>query len=359
MKRKILIVDDMAINLSILRDILEEDYEIVSADNGCDALKYIDKKHESLSLILLDIMMPKMNGFEVLEKLRSRDFFERIPIVVITGDDSDDSEKRCLDYGVVDFIHKPFNEAIVKLRVSNVIDLFTYKNSLEDRVNRQTETLVKQYFQLKEQTQKLRESNEKMIDILGTIVETRNLESGLHVQRVKVYTGILAKRVMLDYPEYGLDDYTVDIIMQASALHDVGKIAISDSILLKPGRLTAEEFEEMKKHTTKGCELLKHMEGTWNDEYLKISGEICKYHHERYDGKGYPEGICGDEIPISAQIVAIADVYDALIHERVYKNAIPREEAFHMIMNGECGAFSTKILDCFSRSKAEFEAVSD
>lgn len=359
MKRTILIVDDMSINLNILRDILEENYEVSTADNGYDALKYIDKNHDKLSLVLMDIMMPKMNGFEVLAELKKKDYFERIPILVITGDDSADSERRCLDYGVADFIHKPFNEAFVKLRVSNVIDLFSYKNSLEDRVNRQTETLVKQYFQLKDQTAKLRENNERMIDILGTIVETRNLESGLHVQRVKVYSGILAKRVMLDYPEYGLDDYTVDIIMQASALHDVGKIAISDSILLKPGRLTTEEFEEMKKHTTKGCELLTNMEGAWNEEYMQISRDICKYHHERYDGRGYPEGLSGDDIPISAQIVAIADVYDALIHERVYKSAIPREDAFKMIMNGECGAFSEKILDCFNKSKAEFEAVAD
>lgn len=359
MNGKILVVDDVEINRDILKDILESEYEVVMAENGVEALRYIEENHDSLSLILLDIMMPEMNGFEVLDVLKDKEYYERIPIVVITGDDSSDSERRSLDYGVVDFVHKPFNETIVKLRVTNVINLFSYKNSLEDKVNRQNETLIKQYFQLKEQTAKLRESNEKMVDILGTIVETRNLESGLHVQRVKVYTGILAKYVMHNYPEYGLDDYAVDIMIHASALHDVGKIAISDSILLKPGRLTPEEFNEMKKHTTKGCDMLKNFEGVWNEEYMKVSSEICKYHHERYDGKGYPEGLVGDKIPISAQIVSIADVYDALVHERVYKKAIPREEAYNMIMNGECGTFSTKILDCFSKSKAEFEAVGD
>ena len=210
---------------------------------------------------------------------------------------------------------------------------------------------------LKEQAKKLEESNEKIIDILGTVVESRNLESGEHIKRVKGLTGVLALQVMADYPEYGLDEQKVEAIVAASSLHDVGKISIPDHILLKPSRLTEKEFEYMKLHTTKGCEILDKIEGIWDEEYKEMSYEICRYHHERYDGKGYPDHLEGEQIPISAQIVSIADVYDALVCERVYKKAFPKDIAFHMIMNGECGVFSPKLLECFQKVKNEFERI--
>ena len=198
-----------------------------------------------------------------------------------------------------------------------------------------------------------------MIDILGTVVEYRNLESGQHIERVKGYTKLLAEQLMKDYPEYGLTSDKVSVITSASALHDIGKIAIPDAILMKPGKLTQEEFEYMKSHTTKGGEILNSIKNVWDEEYGKVSYEICRHHHERYDGRGYPDGLKGEQIPLSAQIVSIADVYDALVNERVYKSAFSKEKAFQMIVTGECGVFSPKLLDCFWNARRAFERLAD
>lgn len=226
-------------------------------------------------------------------------------------------------------------------------------------MERQTETLRKQYRLLQLQAEKLKQSRSNVIDILGTVVEYRNLESGQHIERVKGYTRILAERLMKDFPEYGLTPERVEVIVSASALHDIGKIAIPDAILMKPGRLTESEFEYMKAHTTKGGEILNSIKNVWDEEYGKVSYEICRHHHERYDGRGYPDGMKGELIPLSAQIVSVADVYDALVNERAYKSAFSKETAFQMIMTGECGVFSPKILDCFWNVRKEFEKLAD
>jgi putative two-component system response regulator len=257
--------------------------------------------------------------------------------------------------GVSDFIRKPFDNATVKKRVNNIASLFLYQNELEEKVNKQTETLRRQYSLLQQQAERLKKSNEQIIDILGTVVESRNLESGQHIKRVKGFTRILANHAMREYPEYGLKPETIDIIVSASALHDVGKIAIPDNILLKPAKLTAEEYDYMKSHTTRGCTILENIKDAWDESYGKVSYEICRHHHERYDGRGYPDSLKGEEIPISAQIVSIADVYDALVSERVYKGAFSKSQAFQMIIEGECGVFSPKLLECFRKAKKEFE----
>lgn len=357
MKAKVLVVDDMQINRDILEEILEEQYTVLKASDGIEALKIIDEEKNSLSIILLDLMMPNLDGFGVLEELKKRELVGRIPVIAISSDSSEDSERRCFGYGVSDFIRKPFNENLVTLRVGNVVALYSYKNNLENKVLEQTRALRNQNLRLQEQTTKLEESYHRIIDILGTVVESRNLESGQHINRVKTYTEILARQMMLDYPEYGITDHMISVMVPASALHDVGKIAIPDSILLKPGRLTADEFEVMKSHTTRGCVILKNIEGAWDDEYAKMSYVICRHHHEKYDGKGYPDGLVGDEIPIAAQIVSVADVYDALVNERVYKDAIPKDKAFNMIVGGECGQFSPKLMECFRKVRGQFEAL--
>lgn len=357
MKAKVLVVDDMQINRDILEEILEEQYTVLKASDGIEALKIIDEEKNSLSIILLDLMMPNLDGFGVLEELKKRELVGRIPVIAISSDSSEDSERRCFGYGVSDFIRKPFNENLVTLRVGNVVALYSYKNNLENKVLEQTRALRNQNLKLQEQTTKLEESYHRIIDILGTVVESRNLESGQHINRVKSYTEILARQMMLDYPEYGITDHMISVMVPASALHDVGKIAIPDSILLKPGRLTADEFEVMKSHTTRGCVILKNIEGAWDDEYAKMSYVICRHHHEKYDGKGYPDGLVGDEIPIAAQIVSVADVYDALVNERVYKDAIPKDKAFNMIVGGECGQFSPKLMECFRKVRGQFEAL--
>lgn len=357
MKAKILVVDDMEINRDILEDILGDTYEIIKASDGKEALSIVDKEKDSLSVILLDLIMPSLDGFGVLEELNNNELIKRIPVIAISSDASADSEKKCFDYGVSDFIKKPFNEILIKLRVGNVVDLYSYKNNLEDKVAQQTMTLKEQNSKLIEQAIQLAESNQKIIDILGTVVESRNLESGQHINRVKSYTELLAREMMTDYPEYGIDEHMISVMVPASALHDVGKIAIPDSILLKPGRLTPDEFEVMKSHTTRGCEIINNIQGAWDEEYAKMSYEICRHHHEKYDGKGYPDGLVGDDIPIVAQIVAVADVYDALVNERVYKDAIPKDKAFNMIIGGECGQFSPKIMECFRKVRGDFEAL--
>ena len=359
MRDKVLIVDDAEINRIVLAEILKEEYRIAEAENGIRAIDFLEENHEDVAMVLLDLVMPKMDVFAVLETMREREWMEKIPVLVISGETSVTIEQRCFEYGVSDFIRKPFDNTLVRKRVNNIASLFQYQNELEEKVEEQTRTLKKQNDLLKVQAAKLKKSNEDIIDILGTVVEYRNLESGEHIKRVKCFTAALANEMMVRHPEYGLTEAKIEVIVTSSSLHDVGKIAIPDTILLKPAKLTAEEFDCMKTHTVKGGEILDNFKGVWEEEYQKTSYEICRHHHERYDGRGYPDGLAGDEIPISAQIVSIADVYDALVSERVYKKAMSKEEAFSTIMEGKCGVFSPKLLQCFQNVRGEFEALAD
>lgn len=357
MKDTILIVDDVELNREILRDILEEDYEIVMAENGGEAIDRLKAMHDDIAVVLLDLMMPGIDGFGVLEEMENQGWLERTPVLVITEEKATEVENKCFQHGVSDFIRKPFEPSPVRMRVKNVGDLFHYKNYLEEKVAKQTETLRVQYDLLQEQAARLAENNIKIIEILGMVVEFRNLESGEHIQRVKGFTEILAKQFMKDYPEYGLDEHKIDMIVSSSSLHDLGKIAIPDNILLKPARLTDEEFEIMKTHTVKGCEILDNIDGVWEDEYHRYAYEICRHHHERFDGRGYPDHLVGDDIPISAQLVSIADVYDALVSIRCYKSAYSINEAEQMILEGQCGVFSPKLLECFKKVVGDFEKL--
>ncbi|MBO5484179.1 MAG: response regulator [Lachnospiraceae bacterium] len=357
MKKKILIVDDVELNRIMLEEMLQEKYDIFQAANGKEAIQCLEKENESISLILLDLLMPELDGFGVLEIIQKKEWMKKIPVMIISGDTSVETENRCFEYGISDFIHKPFDSSIIQNRVKNIIELFSYKNQLEEKIEKQTGILRKQNKVLMLQAEKLKENNIRIIDILGTVVESRNLESGEHINRVKGYTRILGNQLMQDYPEYGLAENDIEIISSAAALHDIGKIAIPDNILLKPGKLTDEEFECMKSHTTRGCEILNGIEGIWEDNYRKVSYDICRHHHERYDGKGYPDGLKGDDIPVAAQIVSVADVYDALVNERVYKDAFSCEDAFFMIVSGECGMFSPKLMESFRKSRKQFEEL--
>lgn len=358
-EKKILIVDDNEINREILGEILGEEYLLLMAENGRMAIECLKQNSDEIGIVLLDLVMPEVDGYAVLDYMMMEELMDRIPVLIITGEESVTIEKRCFAMGVSDFIRKPFDNTLVRRRIKNINDLYLYKNHLEEKVKTQTGTLHAQYKILKQQTEELKKKNQNIIDILGTVVECRDMESGEHIQRVKDYTRILAEQMKEDCPEYQLTDERINIIVSASALHDIGKIAIPDHILLKPAKLTKEEFEHMKQHTTKGCELLKNVENAWDEDYQKISYEICRHHHERYDGKGYPDGLRADEIPISAQLVSIADVYDALVNARCYKPAYSKEEAFHMIVNGECGAFSPRLLEAFCKSRSAFEKMAE
>lgn len=355
MKEKVLIVEDMEINREILVNILEDEYAILQAADGAEAMSIIEREKDDIVAILLDLVMPNMDGYEVMQALKDNGLIKKIPVLVISASNQPATESRCLEYGVADFIGKPFDSSIVRKRVRNVAYYYVYKNDLEEQVNEQTAKLRKQNKMLKEQADKLKEVNESIIDMLGAVVEYRSLESGQHIQRVKGYTRILGTYVMHEYPEYNLTESELDVIVAASALHDVGKVAIPDCILLKPGRLTDEEFKEMKEHTTRGCKILENIKELWEGHYGKASYEICRYHHERYDGKGYPDGIAGEDIPIAAQLVAVADVYDALTNDRCYKKAFSADEAYEMIMRGDCGKFSAKILKAFEKNRVAFE----
>ena len=357
MKNKVLIVDDALINRDILKEILKDTYDILEAEDGKTALEILDAENNEISAILLDLLMPVMDGFQVLEELNARKLIEKIPVLVISGENSTQNEQRCFELGIADFIGKPFNAHLVRKRVQNAAEHYAYRNELEAKVEEQTNVLRKAYRTLKNQAEQLMRRNQDIIEILGTVVEYRNMESGEHVKRVGEYTRILAETFMVEYPEYGLTQDKINVIVSASALHDIGKITIPDSILLKPGRLTKDEFEYMKSHTTRGCELLESMKNVLDPQYEKVSYEICRHHHERFDGKGYPDALVGDAIPISAQLVSVADVYDALVNERCYKDAFSPEEAFHMIVNGECGVFSPRLMEVFRKVRPQFEKL--
>ncbi len=357
MGNKILVVDDSKFNRSILKNLLASDYEISEAENGKEALAYIEKNQADIAAVLLDIVMPVMDGIEFLQEAGKRNYLEAFPILIVTSEKEIDKVEQCFEYGASDFIKKPVNTEFVKKRVDRLVALYQDRNKLKAQANRQTSTLQMQYKMLQIQSNKLKESNENIIRVLGTIVEYRNLEGGNHIARIEKYTEILGNQLMQDYPEYELTPEKVHVIVSASALHDVGKILIPDSILLKPGKLTNDEFEYMKSHSVRGYDIIDQIATSWGDEYIKYSKEITRWHHEKYDGKGYPDGLRGERIPISAQLVSLADCYDALTNDSVYRKAYSCEDAYMMIKNGECGVFSPKLLSVLTKVRDQFEDV--
>ena len=356
--RSIMLVDDNDINRGILAEIFKDKYNIIEASDGSEAVRLINQESSKLAAVLLDVIMPGMDGYAVLEAMVKQDNLnERIPVLMITADTSTEAERTSYEKGAADVIHKPFDPVIVERRVSKAIELYDHKNNLETKVDDQTRVLKKQFIYLKKQEEKLRYSNEKVIDTIATIIEFRNMESGYHLKRIKGFVRILALTAMNNYPEVGLTPHMIEVITQASAMHDVGKISVPDSILLKPGRLTSEEFEVMKSHTTRGCEIIEKLKDIQDKEYYEACLDICRHHHERYDGRGYPDGLKGEENSIGAQLTAIADVYDALVSDRVYKSAYPVDKAYEMIKNGECGMFSPKLLACFEFARPDMEKL--
>lgn len=265
MREKVLIVDDIELNREILAVALGDEYEVLQASDGVQTIEILKTDSEGITAMLLDLIMPNVDGYAVLDYMREHGLLERIPVIVISAESARDVEVKCLEMGVTDFIRKPFDSVTVRRRVKNTAELFMYKNHLEDKVRLQTRELEEKNKLFQAQAEQIRETNEKIVDVLGTVVEYRNLESGEHIKRVKEFTNILAEKAAEKYPEYGLTPEKIAVIVAASPLHDIGKIAIKDSVLLKPGRLTDEEFEYMKTHTTKGCEILTQIAGTWSE----------------------------------------------------------------------------------------------
>ena len=333
MQNKIILIDPQEQNYPLLKRILNEDYVLAEITDIRKINDFLTHDSETIAAILAKM-------------IRQNSKCDRIPLLAVCSEIPPGLGDELCKYNIAEFICAPFDPSLVKHRIQNCIRLYQYQN-----------TMQKQHKLLKLQSDRLTKSNETIIDALGDIVEYRNVESGEHIHRVKEYTRILATEAMNCFPEFNLTPEKVSVIVTASPLHDIGKIAIPDKILMKPGRLTDQEFEYIKSHTISGCEILDNMRGIWSDEYSKVCKEICHSHHERYDGSGYPDGLRGSEIPLSAQIVSIADVYDALTNERVYKDAIPKDHAFRMIINGECGVFSPKLMECLRNVRTEFENV--
>lgn len=308
-RKTVLIVDDMELNRAILYELLYRQYKIEEAENGKEAIEKITVLKDELAIVLLDIVMPVMDGFEVLRIMKERGLLEFIPVFLVTAETSSGSVMKGYEYGVTDVISKPFNPKIVRQRVDNVVELYRHRFQLEDVVKEQMS-------RIESQERKLKETNKSIIETLSTAIEFRDCESGAHVQRIRKITHILLNRIMQDYPAYRLTPEMVEAISDMSVMHDVGKIAIPDYILTKPGRLTPDEFEIMKEHTVRGCEILKKVNFFADAASYQYCYDICRYHHERWDGRGYPDGLRGEKIPIWVQAVSVADVYEALVSKR-------------------------------------------
>ena len=331
-KPEVLIVDDSEMNRELLAEMLGSEYKITEAENGEECMAALKQRGTGISLILLDIVMPVANGFDVLDYMTSTHRIEDIPVIMISSENSEATVRKAYELGVTDYISRPFDARVVCQRVANTIKLYSKQKNLTKLVT--------------EQVNEKEKNNRMMIRILSQIVEFRNGESGSHVLHIEKLTEMLMKQLLRKTDRYKIDPQMQELIPTASALHDIGKIGIEEKILNKPGKLTPEEFEIMKKHSVIGESILTSTAANMNEPLIKVASQICRWHHERYDGRGYPDGLKGDEIPISAQIVSLADVYDALTSERVYKKAFSHEKTMEMIQAGQCGVFNPILIEC-------------
>ena len=333
-KSQILLVDDSNMNRMILKEILGGDYSILEAENGQECLEKMQAEAGNIALVLLDINMPVMDGFEVLKAMNANHTIEDIPVIMISSEDSDAAIRRSYELGASDYVNRPFDARIVYRRVTNTIKLYAKQRRLVQMVSDQI---------------RARENNtDTLVGVLSHIVEFRNGESGAHVRHIRIITEMLLHRLLEISSNYSITAEQQDLIPLASALHDIGKIGIDEKILNKPGKLTPEEFKVIQTHSMLGAKMLHDLDQFAEQPLLQTAYEIARWHHERWDGRGYPDGLKGDEIPISAQLVSLADVYDALTSERCYKKAFSHEKAVQMILNGECGAFNPLLLQCLT-----------
>ena len=340
-KTQILLVDDSNMNRMLLREILGDGYHILEAENGQECLETLRAEAGNIALVLLDINMPGMDGFEVLKAMNANHTIEDIPVIMISSEDSDAAIRRSYELGASDYVNRPFDARIVYRRVTNTIKLYAKQRRLVQMVSDQI---------------RARENNtDTLVGVLSHIVEFRNGESGAHVRHIRIITEMLLHRLLEISSNYSITAEQQDLIPLASALHDIGKIGIDEKVLNKPGKLTPEEFKVIQTHSMLGAKMLHNLDQFAEQPLLQTAYEIARWHHERWDGRGYPDGLKGDEIPISAQLVSLADVYDALTSERCYKKAFSHEKAVQMILNGECGAFNPLLLQCLTDIQADLK----
>lgn len=344
---RLLIVDDSELNRALLANIFASDYEILEAENGREGLESIQAEQDSLSAVLLDVVMPEMNGLQVLQALHENGIIEKIPVFLITAETSEAVIEQAYALGVMDVISKPVVPYVVQRRVGSIVELFNTRRMLNKKVLFQENRLLHQAHQLVKMSF-------GMVEALSATIEFRSDESGEHVQRIHHITEYILQHTAMGE---GLSAEQITLISMASIMHDVGKICIPDAILKKPGRLTPEEFEIMKTHTLKGAELLSRIPQMRENPTYAYAYDIALHHHERWDGQGYPEKLAGDQISIWAQVVSLADVYDALVSKRCYKNALGYEEAIAMIRAGQCGAFNPRLLACFLSVEPEIRSL--
>lgn len=337
----LLIVDDEEINRAILTNIFYPEYITIKAKDGMEGLNAINQYSKQLSAILLDVVMPKMDGIEVLRQLHQKGLMEKIPVFLIAADVDSSTMREAYQLGVMDVIFKPVVPYIIRRRVNSVVELFRARRQLGAEVERQRDQLL-------HQAQQLAEMSTGMVEALSTAIEFRSDESGEHVRRIRDITCYLLRHTSLGN---GIPEDQIPLIGVGAITHDVGKISIPDAILNKNGRLTPEEFTQMKTHTVKGAELLSKIPQMREHSAYHYAYDIALHHHERWDGNGYPDGLVGDQIPIWTQIVSLADVYDALVSKRCYKEAYPAAMAMDMILGGQCGVFNPHLLECFQQAE--------
>lgn len=356
--KKILIADNVEMNRSILHELFESQYEFIETESSKLAFSLLVQCRNDIAIFIINESIAQNFSKSTIKTLQDLHIFENIPVILVINKDYFNSRAFNTDFPCSEVIHSPVNPYVIKKRVANLIDLYEHKNELEKRVREQTQKIIDQTNTLKIQQKKINAINNDMLDTLSTVIEYRDVESGRHIHRIREFTKVLLETLAENYPKYNLTDEKINLITSASAIHDIGKIAIPDSILLSPRRLTYDEFKIMKLHTTKGCEILNQLDSVERNDYFTYCYEICRYHHEKWDGLGYPDGLVGDEIPICAQVVSVADCYDALTSERPYKAAFTHEQAVEMIRTGACGSFSEEMMDCFSRVLPKFKQLS-
>lgn len=342
-KPLVLIADDTALNRELLAEILKDNYRTIEASDGIECLETLKEHSAEIAAVLLDIVMPNKTGLEVLKEVKDERLARNIPIIMISGATDPETIRASFDLGATDYISRPFDAYVVSKRVSNAVRLYAKQRAL-------TQIVLQQYHERDRY-------NTMLVDILGQVVESHNGESNQHVRNIHVVTQHLLNRYAQKEGATGLPPSRRALIAMASALHDIGKIDIPGSILNKPGKLTDEEFEIMKTHTVLGGDMIRSLTQYEGEELTEVAYEICRWHHERYDGRGYPDGLKADEIPLSAQVVSLADVYDALTSERVYKAAFSHEKAMAMILDNQCGVFNPKLLECLKDVQYEIADV--
>ena len=343
MKKTVLVIDDDKSNLIMAQRLLSDEYRVAAVNSGEKGFEYLEKNDPSL--ILLDIQMPQMNGFEVMEKLRAHEKWCKIPVIFLTADKSSETEEKCFDMGAVDYIGKPFVPQIMRKRVMRTIELEEYRKSLERMVMTQLAQITRMQHDI--------------IVSMANVIESRDGTTGEHVKRTSKYTMLLAEKMI----ERGLyaEELTVQLLesmRNGSPLHDIGKITIPDSVLTKPGKLTVEEYDVIKTHAKAGSDMIRdNMSQMVSGDFLQVACDMARYHHEKWNGKGYPEGLKGEEIPLTARILAVTDVYDALVSERQYKKGMTIDEAFAIMEKDRGENFEPEILDVFFDLRDELERL--